>query len=514
MAEAIEGFLVNLGFKVDQDGESKFKTALELSTGRVKQFANMAVAAVAAVGAAWLKSTADISKDFNIAHYANSSISGMRALRMAFQQVGADAGVVDQTLSSMADRARRLPGYAEQMQTVWGVSIKDANGNFRDMSIVLGEISGKMRGMSDAEAAAKAEATGLGGAWMYMKSMGFADALKESREQTKYLGTALDATAGSTNDLWKQLLKIWELSKEGFQYLVGYINKIFDLSGMLENLASWFTGGGFKEITASVTAFFQNLKDWKDGKMSLKDWSRNYQKNKDYFLADQDKMIADYEAGRTKPAGGSSINQDPDGLNGAGGDDSGGQLRTGASAPRGIRNNNPGNIRDGGRGFKVFGSRAEGFGALGRQLMRYQNSGAQTVTDFVRTWAPPNENDTGGYARDVAAYLARKLGADVGTHTAVDLRDPAVMQAFVEAITRRENGRGYERLAREADARRAIEASTRFTGRSQNFNPGMRSQVDNRLVINQQIYVKTPEQAGRVAASTKSSIAMGQRGIS
>ena len=89
---------------------------------------------------------------------------------------------------------------------------------------------------------------------------------------------------------------------------------------------------------------------------------------------------------------------------------------------RGLRNNNPGNIRDDGTAweglatprndgtFLVFTDPVYGIRAMGRILSNYVNADGVTpsVTGIVSRWAPPSENDTASYIADVA----RKLGVD------------------------------------------------------------------------------------------------------
>jgi hypothetical protein len=115
--------------------------------------------------------------------------------------------------------------------------------------------------------------------------------------------------------------------------------------------------------------------------------------------------------------------------------------------PRGIRNNNPGNInyvgqpgsvKEGGANgrFAVFGSMEEGISALAGQLQRYAARGIDTVSSIISKWAPPSENDTGGYINAVA----KKLGVDANQH--LDLSKNEALKALIEGITNVEVGRG------------------------------------------------------------------------
>ncbi|CNI53620.1 hypothetical protein [Yersinia pekkanenii] len=123
---------------------------------------------------------------------------------------------------------------------------------------------------------------------------------------------------------------------------------------------------------------------------------------------------------------------------------------TGPSDPRGIRNNNPGNInyvgqegasleRPGGR-FAKFETAYDGLKAMARQLMRYftgKTTGKplQTLTDIISTWAPGNENNTGAYIAQMSKML------NVHPDAVLNLENPQVMSALMGGIIHHENGR-------------------------------------------------------------------------
>ncbi|TAN59436.1 MAG: structural protein [Magnetospirillum sp.] len=119
--------------------------------------------------------------------------------------------------------------------------------------------------------------------------------------------------------------------------------------------------------------------------------------------------------------------------------------------PRGIRMNNPGNIKEapgdktqwqGERAtdddpvFEEFVSPEAGIRALTRILLGYQHRhGLNTVAGIINRWAPGCENDTGAYI----AHVATRLG--VRPDQNIDVTVPDVMADLVEAIIRHENGR-------------------------------------------------------------------------
>lgn len=115
--------------------------------------------------------------------------------------------------------------------------------------------------------------------------------------------------------------------------------------------------------------------------------------------------------------------------------------------PRGIRNNNPGNIRyvegvtstyqgctgsDG--AFCTFDTPVNGIRALGKLLLSYQQRhGIRTIREAINRWAPPSENDTGAYVAAVAAAVG------YGPDMLLDFADPGVLRSLATAIIRHEN---------------------------------------------------------------------------
>ena len=120
--------------------------------------------------------------------------------------------------------------------------------------------------------------------------------------------------------------------------------------------------------------------------------------------------------------------------------------RTGAP-PRGIRNNNPGNLRrssDPWQGlakdqtdpdFCQFAGAKWGIRALARTLIAYQDRwGLKSVKRIISRWAPPNENDTGAYVKAVAEAVGVSPDAPIDTH------DYKILKPLTLAIIRHENG--------------------------------------------------------------------------
>lgn len=126
---------------------------------------------------------------------------------------------------------------------------------------------------------------------------------------------------------------------------------------------------------------------------------------------------------------------------------SGAAVSDGSGNARGVRNNNPGNIRkskdvwvgqtgnDG--SFVTFATPAHGIRATGRNLLSYARQGYVTPEQIITRWAPPeDDNDTEGYIKFVSEYL------NVPRDTRLDLTDLNTLTRLSMAIMIKENGQG------------------------------------------------------------------------
>lgn len=123
------------------------------------------------------------------------------------------------------------------------------------------------------------------------------------------------------------------------------------------------------------------------------------------------------------------------------------------SRPRGVRNNNPGNIdrthpRQGWMGgipddkltdtrFEQFEAPLFGLRAIAKTLITYSTKdGCRTVRDIIYRWAPRSDhNDTQSYALNVAHALG--FSSELAMP---NLHSEAALIVFLKAIVSQENG--------------------------------------------------------------------------
>ena len=123
--------------------------------------------------------------------------------------------------------------------------------------------------------------------------------------------------------------------------------------------------------------------------------------------------------------------------------------------PRGIRNNNPLNIRHSAdqwqgvrqeqtdKSFVQFKSMAYGYRAAWKTLQSYYNRFCQqskpfTVRNIIHRWAPPNENDTEAYIRTVLTLSG--IGAQENLLPPENVDSYHRLSKLLEAMTVMENG--------------------------------------------------------------------------
>jgi hypothetical protein len=110
---------------------------------------------------------------------------------------------------------------------------------------------------------------------------------------------------------------------------------------------------------------------------------------------------------------------------------------------RGIRNNNPGNLRSGsnwqgmvgtdGNDFIIFSDMKYGTRALATDLSNKFFKGLNTVSKIISVYAPPSENNTIAYINAVSNAIG------VNADTPLDW-SKATLAKFVRAVITHENG--------------------------------------------------------------------------
>jgi hypothetical protein len=109
--------------------------------------------------------------------------------------------------------------------------------------------------------------------------------------------------------------------------------------------------------------------------------------------------------------------------------------------PRGLRNNNPGNLRSwpcagSSGGYAAFASPEDGLKAAGRNLIAYQDKyGIDTISKTISRWAPAGDNN------NVPAYIAAmSKSTGYGADQNLNFHDPKVLAPMISGLVKHENG--------------------------------------------------------------------------
>ncbi|MCL2727059.1 MAG: structural protein P5 [Bacteroidales bacterium] len=117
--------------------------------------------------------------------------------------------------------------------------------------------------------------------------------------------------------------------------------------------------------------------------------------------------------------------------------------------PRGLRNNNPLNIRHNkdvfqgevtgsDKAFKTFSTMPYGYRAAFVTLATYNSRGWNTIEKILSRWAPPCENDTAKYIANVEKW------SGIPKDRVLTLADGADYIMIVSAMSFMENGRNAD----------------------------------------------------------------------
>lgn len=227
------------------------------------------------------------------------------------------------------------------------------------------------------------------------------------------------------------------------------------------------TAAAITGLAAAIALLYNDYQAWKRGGESLIDWGKwepGITAAKNGLTALRD-LLSDlvYRAIAAGDMIGAVISGDRKrydfakgeflaGRNGGGssnaapGPSSSGKI--GARMPRGIRNNNPGNLnfagqagatKEGGAGgrFARFSSMESGVAALVKQIGLYVGRGKNTIRKILETYAPSSENNTGAYI----SAVSRALG--ISADEPLDLDNANQVMGLVKAIANHENGGAY-----------------------------------------------------------------------
>lgn len=496
-------FLVSLGFKIDEVGMKKFTTSVEsVSKTVLKLGAEVAAAATGVVAGVKI-----ISSQMENLYYASqrtgATVGNIMALRYAAGQIGLTADQAQGALENFARTLRLNPGSSGLLDSL---GVKGGDPSERLTSFVE-----KMKGMQPYVASAYASLFGIDPDTLLMLENGLPKLEDEKKKYAAKLGAfgidpdqaaeagkdfnnSIRAVTDTFNDLWiviesKLAPVLTPLVAQFEKFAENHAGEVAQgIADAVQSLANWIQSVNWEKVGDDITDVYRALGGLKGiliglaaiqlmplvtgilnlvsavgklgavaaggaiggllkvlGPIALMFHSEDLNTGEDEYLAKRRGGAPTIDAPQTSDGEqfGQIIELPPE------------TQQASSKAPRGIRNNNPGNIVYGkfaqsmgatgsdGR-FAVFQSMEDGIKAAVKLLEGYVAKGTDTVRKIVSKWAPSNENDTAAYVDAVA----KKLGISADTKLSGDQ-----LGGVANAIFQHENGRAFGNVSSLSGAR-------------------------------------------------------------
>lgn len=532
MSSVLAGFLVRLGFVVDKDEQAKFQASIDYAGKRMKEIAMRGAALGTAFTAAFAKSTQEVNRFYNLTNQVGGSVRGLNNVASAVAKVG---GNYDQAVSSIQAFANKLtftPGMDQYIKNLTGIDIRDKNGQLREYGDILLDLRKRWEGLGDAAGRNEAAMMGLDGIYADIMKKDFASEIQKTNKQQGELADMVDKSADSVHRLSNEFSRTWEIISMGSKAAFGTLSDSLGLDKVAEKFN--------KTLSQELPAWIQTEKNIWDQSHGFGDYLKNF-----FFKADEFQDAERYKRRlmddeqvqkflRKKYTRQKSVLDDEaeegvsivDDFDKKGFEEELARYRAAGSktpekpaqvepppAPgkmtRGLRNNNPGNMRPVSRNqandgaFSIFSTPEEGWGALGKQLKGYANAGLENVASIISKYAPSSENTTGAYIQSVTANMSKRLGSDVGALTRLDLSDPRVLKALMQSITEHENFRGASQYFEGASFDKEVLAAAQSQWKSRVVNDRDKIPSRGNVVVNQNITINgadNPRAVGQAVA--------------
>ena len=529
MSSVLAGFLVRLGFVVDKDEQAKFQASIDYAGKRMKEIAMRGAALGTAFTAAFAKSTQEVNRFYNLTNQVGGSVRGLNNVASAVAKVGGNYDQAASSIQAFANKLTFTPGMDQYIKNLTGIDIRDKNGQLREYSDILLDLRKRWETLGDAAGRNEAAMMGLDGIYADVMKKDFAAELQKTNKQQGELADMVDKSADSVHRLSNEFSRTWEIISMGSKAAFGTLSDSLGLDKVAAKVNN--------KLSKELPAWARTEKNIWDQSHGFGDYLKNFFFKADEFqdaerykrhLMDDEQVQAFLRKKYTKQKTvlDDEAEEGVDDFDKKGFEEELARYRAaGSKAPpkpaqteappapgkmsRGLRNNNPGNIRPVSRNqandgaFTIYRTPEEGWGALGKQLKAYANAGLDNVASIISKYAPSSENNTGAYIQSVTANMSKRLGSDVGALTRLDLSDPRVLKALMQSITEHENFRGASQYFEGASFDKEVLAAAQSQWRSKVVNERDKIPSRGSVVVNQNITINgadNPRAVGQAVA--------------
>lgn len=503
-ADVIKEFLVSLGYKVDTNGEKKFVDGTKRVTAATIALGVEMAKAAEAVAKGVAAMASDLEDLYFMSQRTGASAENIKSFGYAASQMGSSVDGARGSIEGLAKFLRENPGGEGLLGSI-GVQTRDVNGALRDTTDIMQDIGKRLRNMPQYRAISYANVFGIDYKTLMVLEQGVGEFSGRYQKLLQRFGLSVEDATKKSHDLmvgWRDmkatagilgtivgttLIGAFDELKHRWEMLDGTTRENIKTTG------KWAAGivaglalvmGGpvvwIAALAAGIVALWDDYQVWKEGGKSLINW-KDWKTEIDLAtggITDLISLLKDLVewTGKAFNNLGHWAAQHSMKLDGGRSEGSpmqktlkyiayalGFDPRTGEKIPeqfmtdpqsstappstgstRGIRNNNPGNIKYGefarrhgatgqdAGGFAIFPNAAAGLGAINANLTSYARQGINTPSAIAHRWSTTDQD----------AYTKRLAGLFGGdANKSLNLSDPAVLNALRNGIILQENGK-------------------------------------------------------------------------
>lgn len=259
--DVIKEFLVGLGFKVDEGKLKKFTGGIGLATKAAFGLATTAAAMATAVVGAVVKMSDRFEQLYYLSQRVGSSAANISAYAYAFEQVGGTADAAKGSIEAISNFMKFNPGGERFIQGL-GVRTREANGELRDTTDVLIDVSKALKGMPLAKANVVAGALGIDSQTLQILMRDNGAFFEDYKKKLQAAGVDQDQAAAASARLMQQ----WRELKASLIILADGL--LIKLQPAIESLLRW------------INEIYARFMEWKNSSSSFLNsaqWSQETQ---------------------------------------------------------------------------------------------------------------------------------------------------------------------------------------------------------------------------------------------
>lgn len=152
-ADVIKEFLVSLGYRVDERGQTSMVNGLRFVATTATAAAGLVVAATAAMARG-------LEQLYFVSQRTHATVQSLQSISFAASQMGLSVESGTQAIEALSSYLRASPGGANMLRSI-GVSTQEANGQLRDMGAILLSLGERLAQMPEWQSRAYGNAIGL-----------------------------------------------------------------------------------------------------------------------------------------------------------------------------------------------------------------------------------------------------------------------------------------------------------------------------------------------------------------